>query len=169
MPPNPFSTQAGVSAMNMSRSDSVPTHAHRALTLSGIVRRAVQLVALGLAFLTGFLPMWIKAGRHAVERDSARRALRLVQLEALAAAGTVDARRGRYDWSRQSINHWFTVLRTELELGPNSCLSPNQRAALGPLLARQEELMSALGQGNDSSVVSLTAVYLTCREALRGG
>lgn len=113
--------------------------------------------------------MWMTAGRRAAERDSARRALRLVQLEALAAAGTVDARRGRYDWARQSINHWFIVLHAEVELGANSCLSQAQRGALRPLLTRKEELLGALERGEASSVVSLTAAYLTCRKALRGG
>ena len=153
----------------MDQSTPIPARARRAPTLPEIVRRVILVIALGLAFLAGFLPTWSLAGRHAAERDSARRALRLVQLEALVAAGTVDARRGQYDWARQSIHHWFIALRYELEQGSNSCLSTAQRIALGPLLNRQEELMRALGRGEPSSVGSITAVYLTCRDTLRRG
>lgn len=167
---NPFSAQGRPSAITVGEADPAPARNHRGPTsFSGLARPALSVVALGLVFLAGFLPMRFIARRHAAERDSARRALRLVQLEALAAAGTVDARRGQYDWARQSIQIWFTALRAELDRGSSSCLSPSQQAALGPLLKRQEELMLALGRGEPSCVANLTTVYLACRDALRRG
>lgn len=147
----------------------MPSEDHRVRTLRENVHGMIQVLALGLAFLTGFVPMWIRAGRLADERDSTRRALRLVRLEALIAAGTVDARRGRYDWARQSIDHWFVALRDEIESESHSCLSPSQQASLEPMLELQEELISALRRREASSVVRLTTVYLQCRKAIRGG
>ncbi|MCL4176963.1 MAG: hypothetical protein KJ072_04365 [Verrucomicrobia bacterium] len=36
----------------------------------------VGVIAVALALGLGFVPMWLKAGRHASERDSARRQVR---------------------------------------------------------------------------------------------
>lgn len=129
----------------------------------------VGVVVLILVFLTGFLPMWLKAGRLAVERDTARREAKLLQLETFAAAAAIDARRGEYEPARQAASRFFTALGAELDLGPDSVLNPSQQNALKPLLLRRDDLITLLARNDPAAAERLTDLYLACRKSLRGG
>jgi len=132
-------------------------------------RWLVGVIVVGLVFLTGFLPMWLKAGRHANERDTAQREVKLLQLENLAAAASVDARRGEYESARQAASQLFTALRAELDSGPRSALSVAQQDTLKSLLADRDHLITLLARSDPASAERLTEIYLTCRKALRRG
>jgi hypothetical protein len=129
----------------------------------------VGAIAVVLAFGLGFVPMWLKAGRHASERDSAQRQVRLLQFEVWAAAAAGDARRGEYELARQAASQFFTVLREEVDLGPGSSLSSAQQDALKPLLTQRDNLITLLARNDPASGERLTEVYLACRKSLRGG
>lgn len=141
---------------------AVEKPAHRRRWLSGVI-------VIALAFGLGFLPMWLKAGRHANERDSARREVKLLQFESVAAAAALDARRGEYEAARQSASWFFTALSGEIDMGPQSSLSVAQQTALKPLLARRDDLITLIARSDPASVERLTEIYLACRQALRGG
>jgi len=126
-------------------------------------------IAIALVFLVGFVPMWLKAGRHSDERDVAQRTVKLLQLEGLAAAAALDARRGDYESARQAASEFFTSLRADLDLGPRSFLSATQQTALKPLLAQRDNLITLLARSDPASAERLTEVYLACRKSLRGG
>lgn len=132
-------------------------------------RWLVGLVVVVLIFLTGFVPMWLKAGRLASERDAARSEVKLLQLESVAAAAAVDARRGEYESARQSASWFFTALRAELDVGPRSSLSQAQQNSLKPLLAHRDSLITLLARSDPAAAERLTEVYLKCRQSLRGG
>lgn len=127
------------------------------------------VIAVALAFVLGFVPMWFQAGRYAGERDAARREWKLVQLESMVAAAAVDARRGDYESARQAGSQFFTALRLELDAGPDSTLSLTQKNALKPLLAHRDDFITLLARSDPASAEWLTDVYLFCRRWLRGG
>jgi hypothetical protein len=127
------------------------------------------ITAVALAFGLGFVPMWLKAERHEGEHEAARREIRLWQLEGVAAAAVVDARRGAYEQARRSVSWFFTALQVEFESGASSSLSLAQRDSLKPLLAYRDPLMTSLARGDTASTKRLTEVYLACRKSLRGG
>lgn len=129
----------------------------------------VGVIAVALAFGLGLVPMWLKAGRHASERDSAQRQVRLLQFEVWAAAAAGDARRGEYELARQAASQFFTELREEFDLGPGSPLSLAQQDALKPLLTQRDNLITLLARNDPASGERLTEVYLACRKSLRGG
>lgn len=127
------------------------------------------LITVVLAFGLGFVPMWLKAGRHGSERDAARHEVKRLQLEGLVAAAAVDARRGEYEPARQAASQFFTALGAELDLAQNSSLSVAQQGALKPLLTQRDGLITLLARSDPASAERLTEVYLACRKALRGG
>ncbi len=132
-------------------------------------RRPVVLLVVALAFLTGFLPMWLKAGRHAGERDAARHEVKLAQLEMVVAAAALDARRGEYELARQSASWFFTTVRGELDLGTHSSLTTAQQDALKLLFDQRDALITLLARSDPASEERLTGLYLACRNSLRGG
>lgn len=113
--------------------------------------------------------MWLKANRHANERDVARRDLQLSRLELLAAEAAIDARRGEYESARQATSQFFTALRGELDSGKRSSLRPAQRDAIKPLLEQRDSLITLLARSDPASAERLAELYLACRQALRGG
>jgi hypothetical protein len=132
-------------------------------------RWLVDIIAVALAFGLGFLPMWLKAGRHASQRDSVQRQVRLLQFEVWAAGAASDARRGEYELARQAASQFFTVLRQEFDLGPGSSLSLAQQDALKPTLTQRDNLITLLARNDPASAERLTEVYLACRKSLRSG
>jgi hypothetical protein len=125
--------------------------------------------AIVLVFLAGFLPMWAQAGRNADERDAARRDVKRLQLEIAAASAALDARRGEYEPARQSVSWFFTTLQAELDSGDHSSMSVAQRDLLKPLLEQRDALITLLARNDPASAGRLAAVYLACRQSLRGG
>jgi hypothetical protein len=130
-------------------------------------RRWVGFITVMAVFLAGFLPMWFKAMRNADERDTAQREIKLLNLESLAAAAAIDARRGEYESARQSASRFFTAMRAELDGGSQSALAQVQQEALKALLARRDDLITLLARNDPASAERLTEVYLTCRKSLR--
>ena len=80
------------------------------LKKAGIVG-AIALVA----FLLGFLPMWLSARTHENERDAAIKTLRPSVLQNTLATAAINARRGEFEQARQQTSDFYTDLRAELE------------------------------------------------------
>lgn len=78
---------------------------------------------LFVAFLLGFVPMWLTARTRANERDAAQHALLFTQ-----AASTL-----------------YTNLRAELDR-PGSALSASQRDMLQPLLMQRDQTITLLAR-----------------------
>ncbi len=88
-----------------------------------------------IAFLIGFIPMWLRSRESANNLAESQRALGLLRLEHTLAAATIDARRGDYEIARQSASNFFTLLRTETDKKDVSVLTPAQRNAMPALFA----------------------------------
>lgn len=126
-------------------------------------------IYLGVAlavFLLGLAPMWLKAREAAAQRDAARRELRLSQLHGTLASAALDARRGEYEQARQTASDFFTALRDQLDASPDSALTPQQRAAATPLLARRDDLITLLARSDPAAAEQLSDLYVSYRKAV---
>jgi hypothetical protein len=135
-----------------------------------IWRRRWWIVPIVIAaiFLAGCLPMWFKAARLAGERDMAHREIKLLKLENLIAAATIDARRGEYESARQGAARFFSALWLEVDLGLQSALTQAQQEPLKALLVHRDDLITLLARSDPACAERLTELYLACRKSLRG-
>ena len=128
-------------------------------------RFAIYAAVLLMAFLIGFVPMWLSALERASERDAAQQALRVTRIENSLAAAAIRARRGDYEPARAAASTFYTDLRTELER-VDSDLPPQSRQALQALLAERDQLITLLARGDPASAERLAQTYISYRETV---
>ncbi|CAA9393779.1 MAG: hypothetical protein AVDCRST_MAG74-1250 [uncultured Pyrinomonadaceae bacterium] len=123
----------------------------------------VGAIAL-VAFLLGFLPMWLSARNYANERDAAMKTLRPNVLQNTLATATINARRGEFEQARQQTSDYFTDLRAEYDR-EESAFSPPQREAVQKILAQRDETITQLARGDAAAVDRLTDLYFNFMQA----
>ncbi len=124
------------------------------------------LIALLAVFLLGFVPMWMRARDQAALRLKAEHSLTIVRIEKDLGSAAIDARRGEYEAARQEASAFYTAARFETNQRGQSALSQQQRDALAPLLASQDELITLLARSDPASADRLSTLYVTVRKVL---
>ena len=117
----------------------------------------VGTIAL-VAFLLGFLPMWLSARNYENERDAARANLRQSVLQNNLATAAMNARRGEYEQARQQTSDFYTDLRAEVD-NKESVFNPQQRETLQPVFAGRDETITLLARGDTASAERLADLY----------
>ncbi len=118
-----------------------------------------------VAFLLGFVPMWLRAQTRGTERDEARQQLRLTQAENTLGAAAILARRGDYEPAREAASTFYTNLQADLDQR-ESALSPPQRDVLQPLLAERDQMITLLARADPAVAERLADAYLSYRRAM---
>ncbi len=121
-----------------------------------------------IAFLIGFVPMWLKARGSASELAIARRELSLARLQNTLASATIDARRGEYEPARQAASNFFTSLRAEADKGADSALTDSQKQNIQPLFAGRDEVITLLARSDPASADRLADLYASYRKVMSG-
>jgi len=116
----------------------------------------IHVDVLLLAFLLGFVPMWLRS-------RNAERQLRLARIENSLASAAIDARRGAFETARQAASDFFTFLRAEFNRGVESALSQVEMASLQPLLTRRDEIITLLARGDATSADLLSDLSASYR------
>jgi hypothetical protein len=131
------------------------------------IRGFILYVArLLVAFLLGFVPMWLKSRERSSSLSEAKRQSSLARMENSLASAAIDARRGDYEIARQAASDFFTFLRAETGKGVDSALSRAQRAGLQPLLAQRDDLITLLARGDAASADLLSDLYVSYRKLM---
>ncbi len=117
----------------------------------------VGAIAL-VAFLLGFLPMWLSARNYEKERDAAVKILRPSVLQNTLATASINARRGEYEQARQQTSDFYTDLRHELE-SDQSAFNAEQIKSAQPILAQRDETITQLARNDAAAVDRLTDLY----------
>jgi hypothetical protein len=126
------------------------------------IRRFILYVALLLlAFLLGFVPMWLKSRECSSSLAEAERQLSLARMENSLASAAIYAQRGDYETARQAASDFFTSLRTEFNSGVDSALSQAEIAGLQSLLTRRDEIVTLLARGDATSADLLSDLYVS--------
>jgi len=123
----------------------------------------IHMRLLLLAFLLGYVPMWIKSRQGSGRLAEAERTLSLARMENNLASAAIDARRGDYETARVAASEFFTVLRTETSKGADSALSEEDIGRLQPLLTRRDEIITQLARGDATAADLLSEVYVSYR------
>ena len=129
-------------------------------------RVIIYAVLLLIAFLLGFVPMWLQSRESASRLAEAEHQLSLARLENALASAVIDARQGEYESARQAASNFFTSLRAETDRGNDSALSPAQREGVQPLYTRRDEIITLLARGDPASADRLSDLYVLYRKIM---
>jgi hypothetical protein len=121
------------------------------------------LALLLVAFLLGFVPMWLKSRECSSSLAEAERQLSLARMENSLTSAVIDAGRGDYETARQHASDFFTFLRTETSKGVESGLAQAEIAGLQPLLTRRDEIVTTLARADATSADLLSDLYVSYR------
>jgi hypothetical protein len=131
------------------------------------IRRLVIYVALLLlAFLLGFVPMWIKSRECASRLAEAERQSSLARMENSLVSAAMDARRGDFETARVAASDFFTVLRAATSTDVDSALSQAQKDGARPLLAQRDQIITLLSRGDVASADLLSDLYVSYRKLM---
>jgi hypothetical protein len=123
----------------------------------------VAAIAL-VAFLLGFVPMWLSARSYENERDAVQKTLRPSVLQNNLATATINARRGEFEQARQQASDFFTDLRAEIDR-EETAFSPPQREAVQKILAQRDETITLLARSDAAATERLTDLYFAFMQA----
>ena len=130
-------------------------------------RIGIYAIALLGAFLLGFVPMGWSARTRGIERDEARRELRLSQLKNDLSSAVIYSRQGEYEQARRATSSFFTSLRTQCEAADETAdLTPSQCATAKPLLDQRDDLITLLARSDPASADRLSALYVSYEKAM---
>ncbi len=131
------------------------------------IRRVIFYVALLLvAFLLGFVPMWLKSRECSSSLSEAERQLSLARMQNSLASAAIDARRGDYESARQAASDFFTFLRAETNKGVDSALSQAQKDGAQRLFTQRDQIITLLARGDVASVDLLSDLYVSYRKIM---
>ncbi|MEP6922318.1 MAG: hypothetical protein ABI967_14420 [bacterium] len=119
-----------------------------------------------VAFLLGFVPMWLKTRQCASSLAEAERQLNLTRMQNSLASAAVDARRGDYEPARQAASQFFNALRAEADKGEASALTQAQRGGLQPIFAGRDEIITFLARGDPAAADRLSDLYVSFRKVI---
>jgi len=129
------------------------------------IRGFILYVArLLVAFLAGFVPMWLRSRERSSSLSEAVRQSSLAKMQNALGAAAIYARRGDFETARLAASGFFTLLRAETSKGVDSALSQAQIAGLQPLLAQRDEIITLLARGDATSADVLSDVYVSYRK-----
>jgi hypothetical protein len=134
------------------------------LTQRIIISAAVILIA----FLIGFIPMWLKARGCASELVIAQRELNRARLQNTLASATIDARRGDYEPARQAASSFFTSLNAEADKGTDSVLTDSQKQNIRSMFSGRDEIITLLARSDPAAADRLADLYGSYRKFMGG-
>ncbi|HZG53409.1 MAG TPA: hypothetical protein VEZ40_14860 [Pyrinomonadaceae bacterium] len=136
---------------------------------SNLLQRIGMYAALMLvAFLVGFVPMWLKARESGRNLAATERTLSVARLQNALASAALDARRGEHEPARQAASQFYTSLQAEIGKGDDSSLTPAQREAAQGLFAGRDEIITLLARGDPAAADRLADVYASYRKIVSG-
>lgn len=125
------------------------------------------LIALLVAFLLGFVPMWMKARDQGTVREKAEHELTLTRIVKDLGSATIDARRAEYEAARVEASAFFTAAHFEIDQRDKSPLTQQQRDGLLPLLGPpRDELITLLARSDPAAADKLSNLYVSVRKIL---
>lgn len=130
------------------------------------VKWGIFAIALIIAFLIGFIPMWMSANNCAEEHEVTKKALTRSDISNLISKAIVDARRGEYEAARQNTSDFFTKLNAEIERNENSAYPQAQNEKLKTVFTDRDAIITLLARRDPASVERLSDIYLSYRQAM---
>ena len=113
-----------------------------------------------LAFLLGFVPMWISNRQLSADVATRNKELRRSRIQNSLTAATIYARRGEYETARQNTSTFFTDIRAEMDKGNDGVLTEQERIGLNRVMAERDEIITLLSRNDPASAERLSNVFV---------
>lgn len=131
-------------------------------------RWGIWLAALGIAFLVGFVPMWLSSRTLNENLTRTSRDLRRSQLQNTLASAVLDARRGEYESSRQSASKFFSEIQSQLDSGTTEFLGEQEKPRIASALGSRDEIITLLSRSDPAATERLSDLYIAYENATSG-
>jgi hypothetical protein len=131
-----------------------------------LVRWGIFAIALIIAFLVGFIPMWMKANDYAAEHEVTKKTLARSEIGNLISKSIVDAKRGEYESARTNTSDFYTRLDSEIGKGENGAYPAAQNEKLKAVFTDRDAIITLLARRDPASVERLTDIYLIYRQGI---
>ena len=131
-----------------------------------LVKWGIFAIIVIIAFLLGFIPMWMKANDCADQKELTQKALTRMEISNLAATAIVDSRRGEYESARQKMSDFYTRLDAEINKGETGAYPADQTDKFKSVFTDRDAIITLLAQRDPASVERLTDIYLIYRQAV---
>jgi len=130
------------------------------VTSAPLTRWVIFYTALLLiAFLLGFVPMWLKSRKCFRSLYEVERQLNLARIQNALVSAIIEARLDDYELARQAASDFFTFLRAEIDRGDDAALSPVQREGVQRLFIQRDEIITLLARSDPAAVDRLSDLY----------
>jgi hypothetical protein len=113
-----------------------------------------------LAFLLGFVPMWLSNRQLSADLADRDKQLRRSGIQSTLTAATIYARRGEYETARQNTSTFFTDVRAEMDKGNDGVLSEQERIGLNRVMAERDEIITLLSRNDPASAERLSNAFV---------
>lgn len=124
---------------------------------------AKWLIGVGLllvAFLLGFVPMWLSNRQLAADIANRDKDLRRSRIQNTLTAATIYARRGEYETARQNTSTFFTDVRAEMDKGNEGVLTEQERIGLNRVMAERDEIITLLSRNDPAAAERLSNAFI---------
>lgn len=126
----------------------------------------IYAAILLIAFLLGFLPMWLQKREVSNLQIATQRQLDRTEIKGLLTTAIVEARRGEYESARQMTSDFYTKLRAQVDDTSNVTYSSDERGKLNSVFADRDATITMLAQRDPASSEKLTQMYIAYQTAL---
>ena len=130
------------------------------VTSTPLLRWVIFYTALLLvAFLLGFVSMWLKSRKCFRSLYEVERQLNLARIQNALVSAIIEARLDDYELARQAASDFFTFLRAEIDRGDDAALSPAQREGVQRLFIQRDDIITLLARSDPAAVDRLSDLY----------
>ena len=120
----------------------------------------IRVGLLLLAFLLGFVPMWISNRQLSTDLATRDKELHRSRVLNSLTAATVYARRGEYETARQNASSFFTNIRSEMDKGNDGILTEQERIGLSRVMAERDEIITLLSRNDPAAAERLSNAFV---------
>ena len=123
-------------------------------------------ILLLIAFLLGFVPMWLNYRTCSRSLVMVERQLNIALLQNTLASSAIDARRGDYELARQNASAFYLSLQADADKEKNSSFSMAQRERIPQLFNKRDETITLIARSDPASADRLSDIYVLYREIM---
>jgi hypothetical protein len=129
-------------------------------TSNALHKWLIRIGLLLLAFLLGFVPMWISNRQMSAYLATRGKELHRSRVLNSLTAATIYARRGEYETARQNASSFYTDVRSEMDKGNDGILTEQERIGLNRVMAERDEIITLLSRNDPAAAERLSNAFV---------